>query len=95
MSDPERLFLLFYDYVPDILERRAPHRDAHLEHARLWCEEGRLVLAGALGDPPYGAAIVLRVSGTEEVSEFVRDDPYDHAGLVTDWRVEPWSVVVS
>jgi hypothetical protein len=22
--------LLHYDYVPDILERRAPHREAHL-----------------------------------------------------------------
>jgi uncharacterized protein YciI len=27
---PEPLQLLHYDYVPDIVERRVPHREAHL-----------------------------------------------------------------
>ena len=33
---PERLQLLHYDCVPDILERRAPHRQSHLAPAGPW-----------------------------------------------------------
>src|SRR5437764_16740 len=47
--------LLIYDYVPDIVERRGPHREAHLAYARSWKEDGRIVAAGATGDPPSGA----------------------------------------
>ena len=40
-------FLLFYDYVPDYLERRTAHRPAHFAHARAAVERGELFLAGA------------------------------------------------
>lgn len=86
--------LLFYDYVPDILERREPHRDAHLDHARRWKEDGRLVMAGALGDPPHGAAFVFAVDDPSVVEEYARDDPYVSAGLVSGRRIEAWKVVV-
>jgi uncharacterized protein YciI len=88
-----RHYILFYDYVPDIVERRAPHRPKHLELVRRWQEEGRFVMGGALGDPPHGAAIVLRVADPAEVDEFVAADPYVSEGLVTARRVEPWAVV--
>jgi uncharacterized protein len=89
---PECMQLLHYDYVQDILERRTPHREAHLAWAARWKEEGRLVMAGAVGDPPTGALFVLREGADAEA--FVRDDPYVAADLVTAWRVEPWNVVV-
>ena len=93
MSAPERLHLLFYDYVPGIVERRAPHRAAHLELLRRWRDEGRLVMAGAVGDPPTGALFVLRIDDPREAEGFVGEDPYGQAGLVTAWRVDPWTVV--
>jgi uncharacterized protein YciI len=86
-------FALFYDYVDNIAERRAPHRPAHLELYRRWRAEGRLVMGGAVGDPPHGALIVFDVDGPDEVEEFARADPYVENGLVTARRVEPWSVV--
>jgi len=89
---PERLQLLHYEYVPDIVERRAPHREAHLALAGRWKEDGQLVMAGAVGDPPSGALFVLREGADAEA--FVREDPYVAAELVTAWRVEPWNVVV-
>ncbi|TML99534.1 MAG: hypothetical protein E6G10_18725 [Actinobacteria bacterium] len=89
---PERYTLLHYGYVPDMLERRGPHRDAHLELIRSWKDEGRIVLAGAVGDPPHGALIVLRDAA--DGPAFVDADPYARNGLVTNWRVEPWTVVV-
>ncbi len=86
--------LLLYEYVPDIVERREPHREGHLAHARSWKEDGRLSLGGALGDPPHGAAFVFRLDERAAVEEFVEADPYVAAGLVSEWRIEPWKVVV-
>ena len=86
--------VLFYVYVPDMAERRGPYREGHLEQARRWKEEGRLVMAGALGDPPHGAALVFRVDDPAAIEEFVAADPYVSADLVTAWRIEPWNVAV-
>ena len=87
----QHLKLLFYDYVENIVERRAPHRPEHLELISQWVEDGRVVAGGATGDPPAGALIVFREHGDPE--EFVAVDPYVREGLVTGWRVEPWTVV--
>ncbi|MEA2442564.1 MAG: hypothetical protein QOH76_3988 [Thermoleophilaceae bacterium] len=86
-------FVLFYEYVPNIVERRAPHRRAHLELYRGWRENGRLVMGGAVGDPPHSALIVFDVETAAEVEEFAERDPYVTNGLVTARRVEPWAVV--
>jgi uncharacterized protein YciI len=86
-------FALFYDYVENIVERRAPYRPAHLELYRRWREDGRLVMGGAVGDPPHGALIVFDVEGRDEVEAFAAADPYVENGLVTARRVEPWAVV--
>src|SRR5919112_4687402 len=82
--------LLFYDYVPNILERRAPHREAHLAHARAAKEKGLIAMAGAIGDPPHGAVFVIQGADRAAVEEFVKADPYVAADLVTDWRGGPW-----
>lgn len=82
--------ILFYEYVEDILERRGPYRDDHL--ARIRADE-RIAMAGALGEPPHGAAIVFVEAPTEHVEAFAAGDPYVKAGLVTSWRVEPWKLV--
>jgi uncharacterized protein len=87
-----RLLTLHYDYVEDIVERRGPHREAHLAHVREWTREGGIVMAGALGDPPHGALFAFDAEEAA-VEEFVSGDPYVEAGLVAAHRVEPWTVV--
>jgi uncharacterized protein YciI len=86
-------FALYYDYVPNIVERRAPFRAAHLELYREWRADGRLMMGGAVGDPPHGALIVFDVDSAAEVEEFASVDPYVLNGLVTARRIEPWAVV--
>ena len=93
MSDPRRLLALHYEYVADILDRRAPHREAHLAHVREWEQLGRLLIAGAMGDPPHGALFAFDVADEAEVERFAENDPYVAAGLVTERRVEAWTVV--
>jgi uncharacterized protein YciI len=50
-------------------------------------------MAGALGDPPRGGAIVFRDTDPQVIEAFARDDPYMRAGLITAWRSEPWTLV--
>ena len=50
-------------------------------------------MAGALGDPPHGAAIVFKGATRQEIEQFVSDDPYFEAELVTKWYNERWSLV--
>ncbi len=91
MADEDRIYMLFYEYPEDMLERRTSHRDAHLAHVQGQRDAGHIVLAGPLGDPPTGAALVFRGVGPDSIEAFVRDDPYAKAGLVTDWRVQFWA----
>lgn len=87
--------ILLYDYVPDILERRAPHREAHLARIAEWIASGRMLMAGPTGDPPTGALFVLPGDDPGAPELFAGTDPYVEAGLVTARRVLPWTVVAS
>jgi uncharacterized protein YciI len=94
MAGPVVHQALFYDYVEDVLEKRAPLREDHLAWARRWKADGRIVMAGALGNPPHGALFVFLVDEPEQVEEFVAGDPYVSGGIVTGHRVVPWNVVI-
>jgi uncharacterized protein len=93
MPGAEDHHLLLYEYVENMLERRRPYREAHLARIASEREGGRIVMAGALGDPPSGAAFVFKGLEPEAIEEFVRSDPYVEAELVTAWRLEPWRLV--
>ncbi len=94
MSEPVRHHCLFYDYVENVVEKRAPYRADHLAYARAWKQDGRIVMAGALGDPPHGALFVFSVDDPAQIEEFVAADPYVAGGIVTGHRVVPWTVVI-
>ena len=87
-------YLLMYDYVPDIAERRGPHRPAHLAYAREAVDRGELILAGALANPLDGAVFLFRSDSAAPVDAFAKADPYVLNGLVTGWRVREWTTVV-
>jgi len=87
-------YLLFYDYGPDYLARRGGFRDAHLALAREAQARGELVLGGALAEPADGAVIVFEADSPDVVERFVAADPYVRNGLVTRWRIRPWTTVV-
>ncbi len=87
-------YLLLYELVDDYVEKRTAYRAEHLERAAAARERGALLLAGAYGDPPVGAAIVFRGATDDEPRAFATTDPYVLNGLVTRWSVYPWKVVV-
>jgi uncharacterized protein len=87
--------VLLYDYVENIVERRAPHRALHLEHAGRARDEGTLIQGGALGDPPHTGMLVFATEDRSAVEAFAQADPYVQNELVTAWRIEPWNVVIA
>ena len=87
-------YLLFYDYAPDYLARRAQFRSAHLTLAWQACERGEVVLGGALEDPVDSAVLLFQCDSPAVVERFVAADPYVKNGLVTRWRIRPWTTVV-
>lgn len=51
--------LLVYEYVPDVLEKRGPHREAHLAAAQQLSDAGKCLLGGAAGNPPSQGIFVM------------------------------------
>lgn len=87
-------FLLFYETSPDYLERRAQFRPDHLAYAWKAVERGELLLAGALAEPVDGAVLLFQGESSRVAEAFAENDPYVRAGLVTGWKVRPWTTVV-
>jgi hypothetical protein len=87
-------YLLFYEFVPDYVERRAEFRTRHLKLAWEAQSRGELILAGAYADPIDGATLLFQCDSREVPERFVASDPYVQTGLVTKWRIREWSTVV-
>src|SRR5260221_13068200 len=87
-------YLLLYDVVPDYIARRGEFGDQHLHQAWDAVARGELVLAGALADPPDGVVFLFQGDSPAAAEAFATTDPYVVHGLVTRWRVRPWTTVV-
>ena len=87
-------FILFYKTVEGYIEKRAPFRAEHLKLAQAARDNGSLVMAGALADPADGAVLVFKGDSPAVAEEFARNDPYVKNGLITEWHVRAWTVVI-
>ena len=87
-------YVLFYKTVDDYIEKRVQFREEHLALAQSAHENGDLVLAGALDQPADGAVLIFKGKSSTIAEEFAKNDPYVKNGLITEWSVRPWTVVV-
>jgi len=89
-------YLLHYDYIPDVLEKRGPYREGHLALAKKLIAEDKCLSGGPTGEPnmevPTGALFVF--TDLESAELFVKEDPYVEGGIVTGHTIEEWNVVV-
>eukprot|EP00754_Rhynchopus_humris_P048632 Rhum_TRINITY_DN7917_c0_g3::Rhum_TRINITY_DN7917_c0_g3_i1::g.25194::m.25194/K09780/K09780; uncharacterized protein len=93
MATPRTYQMLTYEYVPDVMEKRAPHREAHLAHIKQASESGHLHIGGPF-DPATDGAVLVFTGDKEKTEEWARADPYVKGGVVTKWDVKAWKVVV-
>jgi len=87
-------YILFYKTTDNYVERRKPFREAHLSLALDAYNKGVLIMAGALADPTDEAVLVFKGESPEVANEFAHRDPYVINGLITEWTVRPWTVVI-
>lgn len=87
-------YLMIYDYSSDYLERRGAFREEHLRLAWEAVDRGELILGGAFAEPADGAALIFRCDSPDVAERFAAADPYVKNGLVTAYRVRPWTTVV-
>lgn len=87
-------YILFYKTVENYIERRAPYREEHLNLAMEAHQKGSLMLGGALGNPADGAILVFKGDSPEVAEDFVKRDPYVRNGLITEWTIREWNVVI-
>jgi uncharacterized protein YciI len=89
-------YLLRYEYIPDVLEKRAPYREGHLDAAKKLIAEGKCLSGGPLGPPgmdvPTGALFIF--TDEESAKLFVEADPYVSNGIVTGHSIEEWNVLL-
>lgn len=83
-------FILQYKYVPEILEKREPHRQGHLDAIKKGLAEKKLVVAGAIADPVDGGLLIFQGVSKEEVEQYAKDDPYYKNGLIADYHIRPY-----
>lgn len=87
-------FLLFYEFIPEYLQRRPAYRAEHLRLAWAAHDRGELILGGALADPADGAVVLFQGPDERPARSFAEADPYVTSGLVKRWWVRPWTTVV-
>ena len=87
-------YLLIYDVVPDYEERRAQYRKLKARYTKAFLERGELLLAGALADPADRAFVLIQSDSPKTAEDFAKNDPYVTNGLVTNWEVRVWRIVV-
>jgi uncharacterized protein YciI len=87
-------YILFYKTVENYVEKRAPYRNEHLALAQQAYESGDMVMAGALAEPADGAVLVFKGESPAVAEQFALNDPYVKNGLIKEWSVRPWTVVV-
>jgi uncharacterized protein len=89
---PPLQYVLHYQYVPDVLEKRGPYREQHLALAKELCLSGGPTAPLTSSVPPTGALFIF--SDLAAAQSFVDKDPYVDAGIVTEHRIEEWTVAI-
>jgi uncharacterized protein len=87
-------YILFYKTVENYIEKRVPYREEHLAMVNQEYENGTLLMAGPFAEPVDGAVLIFRTESYKPVEEFALNDPYVKNGLITEWNIRQWNVVV-
>ncbi len=82
-------YVMWGSYCNDVLEKRAPHRQAHLDGLAAQKASGVLVTIGPTQDLSQVFAIYDAPDETT-VRQLVEADPYWHHGIWTEYTVKEW-----
>ncbi|MDG2992216.1 YciI family protein [Candidatus Synechococcus calcipolaris G9] len=82
-------FIVTGDYCAEVLEKRGPHRQAHLDRLKQQKEDGVLVTIGPTKDLKQFFAI-YDASSEDDVHTLIEGDPYWQNGIWTSYQILEW-----
>jgi uncharacterized protein len=82
-------YVVWGSYCNDVLEKRGPHRQAHLDRLTALKAEGRLVTLGPTQDLSLFFG-VYEAADAAIAQQLVEDDPYWQHGIWTDYQIKEW-----
>lgn len=82
-------YVLWGTYCDNVEEKRAPHRQAHLDGLKAQQESGVLVTIGPTKDLRQVFAI-YDAPDQDTVEKLVEEDPYWQNGIWTEYEVKEW-----
>jgi uncharacterized protein YciI len=82
-------YVMWGSYCDNVLEKRAPHRQAHLEGLTQQKESGILVTLGPTQDTTMVFGI-YEAPDEATVRQLVENDPYWQNGIWTEYNIKEW-----
>jgi uncharacterized protein len=82
-------YIMWGKYCDDVLEKRQPHRQDHLDGLAKQKESGVLITIGPTADLTMVFGIYEAESETA-VRELVESDPYWKNGIWTEYEIKEW-----
>jgi|GEM_PF-440161 len=86
--------ILTYTFVENYLELRTPHRQSHFEYLQPYADSKLLLLGGATADPADKGVLIFDQMSIAEIEEFVKGDPYFSNGLIQEYSIQQWNIVI-
>ena len=82
-------YILWGRYCDNVIERRAPHRQAHLDGLQQQKADGVLVTLGPTQDLTQVFGI-YEAADEAQVRSLIEADPYWQNGIWTEYQVKEW-----
>lgn len=82
-------YVMWGTYCKDVLEKRAPHRQAHLDGLAVHKQAGILITIGPTKDltKVFG---IYEAEDEDSVRQLIEADPYWQHGIWTEYDVKEW-----
>ncbi len=82
-------YVMWGEYCPDVLEKRVPHRQAHLDGLANQKATGTLITIGPTKDLSRVFGI-YEAEDAQTVRDLVEADPYWQNGIWTTYKISEW-----
>jgi uncharacterized protein YciI len=82
-------FVIWGSYCENVIEKRTPYRQAHLDGLKKQKEAGILVTIGPTADLSQVFGI-YDAANESEVRQLIESDPYWQNGIWTEYQVKEW-----
>jgi uncharacterized protein YciI len=87
-------YILNYKAKANFIKNKEPYQAEHKLLMQQSYKSNNLVLAGGLLNPSDGGMLIFKGGSPKIAEDFAINDPYVKSGIIEEWFVRPWSIVI-